>query len=514
MSKDRSRTERETIKVLYAGYLPAFGSVGTHPQFHCLTNPPPGYEFVHISSGNLWRITHLLRSSAKLFLSAVRNGAKPDEVMRFISTRDIRSQLQIPTSSRLAFLPTYPYILGQVPWVIEIEDTTTLFTPFLWNGQTSSLEIWDAPYYPAVKALLESDSCRGIVCHVKSTAESIPLLFNNAALHKKTTYIPLGISLPPTLPLPQKRDDNMIRILFTNSWKPGRRNFYLRGGLDLLEAFSILASRYPNLRLILRTALPPDLDSRYLKIIESCRIEVVDRFLLIDDLQELMSNVDIYVLPSARIHVVSILEAMAHGLAVVASDGWGIEEYVEDGRNGIIVRGRYGKCSWMDANGMLREDYKPLFSSDPFVVSGLVDSLSTLIEDRELREVLGQAARRDIETRFSIDNWNRGLAEVFDQALHDEATDTYNVRNMWGHIFKNMGFDGKGLLGNVWKLAYFWFWFFNETIKGIIRKILSPKFVMLIKSIASRLHINLQSRFIVRIVHYIYLKQSGKKAPS
>ena len=45
-----------------------------------------------------------------------------------------------------------------------------------------------------------------------------------------------------------------------------------------------------------------------------------------------LRSVDIYLLPSARIHVVSILQAMSYGLAVVASDGWGIEEYIEHGK--------------------------------------------------------------------------------------------------------------------------------------------------------------------------------------
>ena len=382
-----------------------------------LTNSPPTGKFVHTGLCNLWEAPHLAASAIKLLSSAIGNGAKLGDAIRFIMTRGMLSQLRIPTSVRLALLPTYPYILGQVPWVIAIEDTTTLFGPFVRNGQTASLQISDAPYYPFVKALLESDSCRGIITHVKSTAESIPLLFNNAALRKKIFYIPLGIQLPPMSPSRQKQEDNVIRILFTNSWSQGSTSFYLRGGLDVLEAYSILSSRYPNLRLILRTALPSNLDERYLRIIESCLVKVVDRFLPIDEMQELKSNADIYVLPSARIHVVSILEAMAYGLAVVVSDGWGITEYVENGRDGIVVPGRYGKCSWMDGNGMLREDYSPLFSSDPFVVSGLVDSLSTLIEDRELRKRLGQAGRRDIETRFSIDNWNQGLAKVFYQLL-------------------------------------------------------------------------------------------------
>ncbi len=412
----KPRTERETIKVFFPRYLPVFGILRTHPQFHLTTdNPPPGYEFVYTCSGALHGATRCVDSAVKLFLSAVRNGAKPFNVMKFVWTRGIWSQFQIPTNVRLAFIPSWPYILGQIPWVIEIEDTINLFEPFIKGGwKTCSTEIVDDPYYPAIKALLESDSCRGIVCHVKSTAESIPLLFNNDALRKKTIHLPLGIQLPPA---PKWRGDNVIQILFTNNWHQGFGGFYSRGGIDLLEAFLILASKYSNIQLILRTALPPDLDSRYLKIIESCPVEVVDQFLTTEDMQSLMSNADIYMLPAARIHVVSILEAMAHGLALVVSDGWGITEYVEHGRNGIVVPGRYGRCSWIDKKGMLRMNHRPIFSSDPFVVSGLVNSLSALIEDRNLRQRLGQADRRDIETRFSMDNWTRGLAKAFDQAL-------------------------------------------------------------------------------------------------
>ena len=478
--KHQLDTEDKLTKVLYAGYLPVFGSTGSHPQFHNLTNFPSRYEFVYIHLSNFLIIAHFVASKAKslffavgnkakwnkvvrslrikniqlqlkemyrfnnlpsgckvirigfcnlwgafrliflitkFFLSAIRNGAKPFNVIKFVWTRGIWSQLHIPMKTRLVFLPSFPFILCQIPWIIEIEDTTTLFAPFVLNGQTSSLNIFENPYYSFVKTLIESDTCKGIICHIKSTAESIPLLFNNEKLNKKIIHLPLGIPLSPPELLSRKKQKDVIDILFTNSWHQNSDSFYLRGGLDILEAFSILFSKYSNVRLTLRTALPVNLNDHYLKIIKDCSVKILDKFLPDEAMHELMLKADIYVLPSARIHVVSILEAMAYGLAVVVSDGWGNAEYVEDGRNGIVVRGRYGKCSWMDINGVLREDYKPLFSSDPIVVKGLVDSLSALIEDRELCEKLGQTARKDIETKFSMDNWNQGLAKALDQAL-------------------------------------------------------------------------------------------------
>jgi glycosyltransferase involved in cell wall biosynthesis len=323
---------------------------------------------------------------------------------------------------KLAFLPSTPFILGQAPWVIEIEDTTTLFAPFpringkRLNPRLFGLDgVYDSGFFPSVKALLEDDSCRGIICHVRSTAESIPVLFKNPKLADKVSHIPLGIRTRPKLKTGVA--DDGVTILFTNSWHQGATGFYLRGGLDVLEAFSKLYSEGARVRLIIRSKLPEDLPLRYREVIQRCNVKVIDQFLSADEIESLFNGADIYVLPSARLHVVSILQAMAYGLAVVVSDGWGIPEYVDHERNGLIVPGRYGKASWMDGNGMLMEDYRPLFSADSTITNGLAETLSTLIEREGMRKTLGETARKDVETTFSIERWNLGLARAFDKAL-------------------------------------------------------------------------------------------------
>jgi glycosyltransferase involved in cell wall biosynthesis len=324
--------------------------------------------------------------------------------------------------TELVFLPSTPFILGQAPWVIEIEDTTTLFAPFpkingkrLYPRLFGLDGVYDSGFFPAVKALLEDDACRGIICHVRSTAESIPVLFKNPKLADKVSHIPLGIKTRPKVKTAPTNDG--VTILFTNSWHQGAIGFYLRGGLDVLEAYSKLYSGHARVRLILRSRLPDDLAPQYRQIIEQCNVEVIDQFLPTDEIEALFSGADIYVLPSARLHVVSILQAMAHGLAVIVSDGWGIPEYVDHERNGLIVPGRYGKASWMDSNGMLREDYRPLLSADSTVTNGLAEALSTLVKHQDARRTLGEVARKDVETTFSIEGWNLGLASAFDKAL-------------------------------------------------------------------------------------------------
>ena len=270
--------------------------------------------------------------------------------------------------------------------------------------------VYDSGFYPSVKALLESDDCRGVVCHVRSTADSIPILFNNPQLGKKVFYIPFGID--PPVASKQPRQDDIVTILFTSSWNQGATGFYLRGGLDVVEAYVCLREKYRNLRLLLRCRLPVEIRERYRQLIEHGDIQVFDEFLSVEEMEALFCQADIYALPSARLHVVSILQAMAHGLALVVSDGWGINEYVDDGKTAMVVSGRYGICSWMDSGGMLRENYKPLFSVNPGVVHRLVDKLDQLIQSSSLRQELGEAARNEVDENFSVKNWNTGLAKL------------------------------------------------------------------------------------------------------
>lgn len=412
----------KTTPVEYAGWLPVFrlfGNCGSHPQFDNLSFAPEGYTFIKSEKSTPFEFQaatgRLVNSISELTASALRNGAKKDALEHFISTRDFSGQLMLPQNPELVFIPSVPFTYSQHPWVIEIEDATALFYPFVHNGQTGSISTSQITCLPIIKALIQSKNCKGIITHIKSTAENIPKLFQDERISNKVSYIPLGINLPASN-LCEKGNKEWIELLFTNSWHQNPRNFFVRGGLDLLEAFSALNQKYPNIRLTLRTQLP-DLGPHYQEIISQSNIRVVGGFLPENDWRELYHYSDIFILPAARIHVVSILEAMSYGMAVVVSDGWGIEEYIENGVNGMVIKGRYGKTSWMSEDGMLREDYSACYSSDPAIVNGLVHSLTLLIENPGLRQSLQQRARKDIESKYNLNNWNSGLKRVLDNAI-------------------------------------------------------------------------------------------------
>jgi glycosyltransferase involved in cell wall biosynthesis len=246
----------------------------------------------------------------------------------------------------------------------------------------------------------------------------LPTLFASAKIRQKTFYRPLGVELPDRWQRHEDHaDDKPIQLLFINSWHQMASNFFLRGGLDILEAFSVLHTRYPRLHLTIRSNLP-ELDDHYHRIIEHGWVRLIRRFMPHEEMAALFGESHIFLLPAARIHIVSLLQAMSYGLAVVASDGWGIEEYITHEHNGLIVRGRYGRASWADnASGMLRENYHVMHSPEPTVVGGLVAAISRLVEDRELCVRLGTQARADVRDKYNIHQWNEGLRSVFDHAI-------------------------------------------------------------------------------------------------
>jgi glycosyltransferase involved in cell wall biosynthesis len=358
-----------------------------------------------------------LAAILRLFCQFWRSGARVIPILRFLQSRHFRSQVMVGRSQNLVFLTSMPYTYGQNPWVIEIEDPTTLFYPLHHNGETGTMRLAESPYFPIVKTILEADECKGILTHMKSTADLVSRLFGSDRINEKISYAPLGVKLPKRWQRHERTEENEpLHLVFINSWCQIPANFFVRGGLDLLEAFAILHERYPHLRLTLRALMPP-LDPYYQRIIENGWVRVINRFLTVEEMDNLLAESHIFLLPSARVHIVSLLQAMSYGLAVVTSDGWGIDEYVDHGRNGLIVKGRYGKVSWVDEkDAMLRENYEPMLISSPEMVQGIVDAVSRLVEDRSLRQRLGLAGRRDVETKYTLERWNQGVKEVLDRA--------------------------------------------------------------------------------------------------
>lgn len=164
-----------------------------------------------------------------------------------------------------------------------------------------------------------------------------------------------------------------------------------KGVFFLVDAFARLAVRYRDISLILvgkgdaHAELEAHVNASGLKD----RIELAGYFT--GDMDELIDAIGIYVFPSLQEGFpYSILEAMAAGKAIVATQVGGIPEAITDGVEGLLVA--------------------------PSSVQALEVAIERLILDATLRNRLGENARLRFTKAFTLDAMGLRMKEVFRKA--------------------------------------------------------------------------------------------------
>ncbi len=101
---------------------------------------------------------------------------------------------------------------------------------------------------------------------------------------------------------------------------------------------------------------------------------------------------------------ITLLEAMACGLPVVATDWDGYREVVVDGETGYLVPTWWGKCdedfNLLALMGAWETDHFFLTQSVAFSVDSLVEILVSLLQDAEKRQEIGRRGRERVEKMF------------------------------------------------------------------------------------------------------------------
>lgn len=111
-----------------------------------------------------------------------------------------------------------------------------------------------------------------------------------------------------------------------------------------------------------------------------------------EDVAAITADLDVAVLPSLReAQGISLLEAMARRVPVVASAVGGIPEVVTDGVDGLLVP-----------------------PGDP---AALASAITRVLGDPSLRRQLGEAGHRTVAERFSIDAQVRRIEAIYDEEL-------------------------------------------------------------------------------------------------
>jgi glycosyltransferase involved in cell wall biosynthesis len=117
--------------------------------------------------------------------------------------------------------------------------------------------------------------------------------------------------------------------------------------------------------------------------------------------EALLARADIFALPSRNEGLpMSVLEAMARGLPVIATPVGGLLELIEDGVNGVLIQ--------------------------PGDVEALARAILRLANDPAARAALGRAARQTVLARYSTAVVLPVLEEIYAAVTHDDARSTPN----------------------------------------------------------------------------------------
>ncbi len=185
--------------------------------------------------------------------------------------------------------------------------------------------------------------------------------------------------------LPGERD-SLVTVLSTGRIEPQK------GQKTLVEACGLLAN--PILRLVLVGEIVDDAYAGACR--EMARqMGMADRLVLTghrEDVAELLEKADIFVLPSmGEAFSRAVIEAMAVGLPIVATDVGGTKEAVIDEVTGFVVP-----------------------PAEPRVMAG---KILALVADESLRRQFGTAGRKRAEELFGIEGNVQKTERVYDELL-------------------------------------------------------------------------------------------------
>lgn len=170
--------------------------------------------------------------------------------------------------------------------------------------------------------------------------------------------------------------------------------FHIKGVDLLIEAFMRLHKDFPECRLLIMGHNRIDIE-KYRQQASSCdRIEFL-KPVYYDEIIQYFRDCLLFVLPSRSEAMGRVLlEAMASGKAVVASRAGGIPEVVENGSTGL------------------------LFENEN--VADLEEKLRMLLSNRSMRQAMGDAGRKRVETFFSEEKYFDLFVKMIDGILSEK----------------------------------------------------------------------------------------------
>lgn len=217
-----------------------------------------------------------------------------------------------------AVIYTFGAVVATGQFIIELDNPWSLVG---YNLRAMSI------YRFFIKRILLSKRCLEIRCMSEACRLSLKALFGEKTYKKASVHYPY---IPQVVTEISARPTDECRFLFVGT------QFEIKGGVALLKAFRRVYAQSNNARLDVVSHMPAE----YAHLAWGCPGIYVHeaKFTRIEIHNQFMREADVLVLPTyVESFGMVALEALAHGLALIASDVYALRELVEDGENGRLL---------------------------------------------------------------------------------------------------------------------------------------------------------------------------------
>ncbi|WP_414828114.1 glycosyltransferase family 4 protein [Alteromonas sp. H39] len=267
-----------------------------------------------------------------------------------------------------------------------------------------------------INRLISKDNCHSLLFWSQAglnTAKSYGGIKSSRVLDKMRVVYPAVRKVE----LERKNgEDGKFRMLFSG-------DFFRKGGMNVVDAFTELAKSYPHIELVVCCDTKIDfngvtdtLKNSYLSVLEShSQIRFLGRIPRDQLLKDIMPVIDVYLLPTYNeAFGFAVLEAMAYGIPVIATNVMALPELISDGDTGLLI-----DVSDYDIERLFKGYvvYKLPTEFVDTVTRQLTAYLVSLIEDEHGRTAMGQSAQARARTHFSTDARNKIMSKLYQDAL-------------------------------------------------------------------------------------------------
>jgi hypothetical protein len=291
-------------------------------------------------------------------------------------------------SGDIEFHHTAPFPSFERPFVFHCESFAPVFMPFSQqgSGEFENHEQLRDHYH----GIFSHPLCLGIFSHIPETLQSLSRFFSDPEIDRKLFSSKIGLSVNAFADSepPQKASLSKPRFLFVNSAHQNPANFFRRGGHIVLRFWEKFIQGGRDGFLMLRCAKPSDAeladygaDAAFLNAETGRSIVWIEDYLANHEMNSLMASAHFFLLPSASLHSVSIMQAMSLGTVPVVTDTVGTEVYVADEENGVILKGVRDAIWFTEPNtGILMDRYCRNQNLDDSLVSQLTRRIHGLLD--------------------------------------------------------------------------------------------------------------------------------------